>query len=139
MKKDKWVWMPHAGHFICGKDCRFHLATYVGEYIVSTVGEYWPDRKVREIHAEVCDGKWFLENKHLKGDDFDAAFHRRFGFQEIGLDRTYETMVFKAKKEIGSCCPFRMADGRQLDFAGYKEPEAAYKGHMKMCEKWAKL
>ena len=50
--KDKWVWMGHAGHFICGHDCRFHMATRVGKYLVSTVGELWPSRAVREIHAK---------------------------------------------------------------------------------------
>ncbi|MCH7681711.1 hypothetical protein IID10_20485 [candidate division KSB1 bacterium] len=36
-KKD-WIWMPHVAHFICGKDCKFHLATYFNGYIVSTIG-----------------------------------------------------------------------------------------------------
>lgn len=39
MERDKWVWMPHAGHFILGHKCQFRLCTYVGKYIVSTVGE----------------------------------------------------------------------------------------------------
>jgi hypothetical protein len=42
MKKNRWVHMPHPGHFIGGPDCRFHLNTYVGKYIVSTGGEYTP-------------------------------------------------------------------------------------------------
>ena len=29
IKKDKWIWMPHAGHLIVGNDCRFHLNTKV--------------------------------------------------------------------------------------------------------------
>lgn len=44
MEKSKWVYMPHAGHFIAGDSCRFRLNTYVGKYIVSTVGEYITDR-----------------------------------------------------------------------------------------------
>ena len=39
MKKENWVWMPHVGHFIMGHECRFRLNTYVGGYVVSTVGE----------------------------------------------------------------------------------------------------
>ncbi len=39
MNRRDWVWMGHAAHFICGDRCSFHLATYVGGYIVSTVGE----------------------------------------------------------------------------------------------------
>ncbi len=31
--------MPHAGHWCMRDKCLFHLNTYVGEYIVSTVGD----------------------------------------------------------------------------------------------------
>lgn len=52
MKKEDWIWMPHPAHFICSDHCRFVLATYVGGYIVSTVGEHVPDSATREIIAE---------------------------------------------------------------------------------------
>ena len=133
MNRSDWVWMPHAAHFICGHDCRFHLATYVG-VLVSTIGEYWPDREVRRIHAEArgitIDGK---------GDAWDAAYFARFGYDTIGLDRRYETMVFPAERVDGvpKCCPWVMADGQDLDFVGYNDAAAAYIGHLEMCERWA--
>lgn len=56
MSKDKWIWMPHAGHFICGHKCRFKLNTYVNGYIVSTVGElYFSDDKEETVG---CDRKY---------------------------------------------------------------------------------
>ena len=76
--------MPHAGHFILGRECQFRLNTYVGKYIVSTVGELWNDRQIREIHASVFDPEWLKKNKHLKGDYFDAAYFKEFGFEKIG-------------------------------------------------------
>src|SRR6266850_5484134 len=97
MKKNL-KWYGHAAHLIVGHDCRFHLATVVGKYLISTVGEYWPGRDSREIHAKVHDPKWAAENIVLKGDYFDFAYMKRFGFQEIGLNRKYETMVFKTGK-----------------------------------------
>lgn len=48
-KKNDEVWMPHAAHLIVGDECRFHLATYVNGFIVSTVGEYVHDGKRRTI------------------------------------------------------------------------------------------
>ncbi len=42
MRKENWVWMPHAAHFIGADRCRYRLATYVGGYIVSTIGDYFP-------------------------------------------------------------------------------------------------
>jgi len=136
--EDKWIWMPHVGHFICGNDCRFHLNTKVGKYIVSTVGELWFDRQVREIHAKVFDSKWFTKNRELKGDDFDSAYMKRFGFEEIGLGRKFETMVFRAVKDKkNKCCPYTIVVSRDLDMDGYNSAEDAYRGHLKMCKKWA--
>ena len=134
MTKDKWVWMPHAGHLIVSRDCRFHLATYVGKCVVSTVGEYLPDETVREIHCQV---------RHIqlegRGDYRLADFLRKVGYMEIGADRKYETMVFKAEpasEALEQCCPWRMESGENLDFDGYNDPVEAFKGHLAMCEKW---
>ena len=142
MEKAKWVWMPHPGHFIGSKNCKFHLNTYVGKYIVSTIGEYWTERRCREIHAEIHDKQWFDENRHRMGDDFDHAYFEKFGWEEIGCDRTYETMVFKAGKadrvEDLMCCPYEVSNHDELDFDGYKTATEAYKGHLRLCDKWSK-
>lgn len=136
-----WKWFGHAGHFICARDCQFHLCTLVGKHLVSTVGEYWPDRQVREIHAQVHDQKWLNENRHLKGDTFDSAYMKKFGFETIGCDRKYETMVFLAgqpcdRKDCG--CGLPEISGSELDFGGYNDAKAATEGHYKLCEKWAR-
>jgi|SRR6266853_2466893 len=132
MNKDQWVWMPHAAHFICGNDCRFHLATYVGDYIVSTVGEYLPDSEVREIIASVKKIK--LEGR---GDIRLADFMKKCGYQDLGVDRKYETMVFKGRKQDKhKCCPYRIEDYTEIDCNGYNKAEDAYKGHLELCEKW---
>lgn len=137
MKKEKWVWMPHAGHFILGHSCRFRLNTYVGNYIVSTVGELWSDQVVRRIHAEVWDVTWHAKNKNKKGDEFDHAYMKKFGYEDIGCDRKYETMVFPASKSQDKCCPYEM-NGGELDFDAYNIADDAYEGHYKLCRKWAR-
>jgi hypothetical protein len=108
MKKENWIWMPHPGHFIAAFNCRFRMNTYVGDYIVSTVGEYIPQHKP------------------------DAE-----QFEEIGFRRLYETMVFKAERDTASCCPWRASSGTDCDFKAYNDPGAAFEGHMELCEKWA--
>lgn len=136
-----WKWFGHAGHFICGHQCRFHLATKVGKYLVSTVGELWPERGSREIHAKVHDPQWLAENIHLKGDIFDHAYMSRFGFEEVGCDRKYETMVFLAGKpcKSKSCgCGLPVISGSELDFQGYNNAGDATRGHLKLCQKWSK-
>lgn len=139
MDKRKWVWMPHAGHFILGNRCEFKLNTYVGKYIISTVGQLWNERAVREIHAQVHDPGWLAENIHLKGDYFDAAYMKKFGYEDIGCNRKYETMVFKAKKSKHKCCPYIINVSKNVDFRGYNKPEDAYAGHLELCHKYASI
>lgn len=108
--KQRWVWMPHPAHYICSHLCRFHLATAVGNVIVSTVGEM------------VSGGRDVAE------------------FEEIGSGRLYETMVFScepSKPGAVPCCPFRVAEHSELESDGYNDAGAAYEGHLAMCSKWA--
>jgi len=138
MKKDKWIEMGHAGHFCLSHKCRFHLNTYVGKYIVSTVGELWPERVAREIHAKVYDPDWLINNKHLLGDMFDSVYFKRFGFEDIGLGRKYETMVFMAKKSEHKCCPWEIEVPKAVDSGSYNTAEDAHRGHLELCEKWSR-
>jgi hypothetical protein len=38
----KITWLGHKQHFIGANECTFSLATEVGKYVVSTIGEYTP-------------------------------------------------------------------------------------------------
>lgn len=38
----EWKWYGLAGHFIGAASCRFHMATEIGDYLVSSVGDYYP-------------------------------------------------------------------------------------------------
>lgn len=135
-----WKWFGNAGHFVCSRDCQFHLCTQVGKYLVSTVGEFFPSRRVREIHAEIHNPKWFEKNKNLKGEHFDSQYMLEFGFYEIGAGRRYETMVFKAGKPCDSkdCdCGLPTINGHELDALFYDERGKAAKGHLELCKKWS--
>lgn len=126
--------MPHPAHFICSDSCRFVLATKIGKYIVSTVGEYVPDEPIRQIHCDVRGIK--LEGR---GDARLAGYMKKVGFQELGFDRTYETMVFKSRRDKEDlCCGYRIVVSEQVDFRGYKDAVEARKGHYYFCNKWAK-
>jgi hypothetical protein len=135
--ENHWKWFGHAGHFICARWCRFHLCTLVGDYLVSSVGEYVPDETVREIHCQVHGIT--LEGR---GDARLADYMKKVGFQEIGSGRKYETMVFKAGKPCMAkdCdCGLPEIDGTELDAQGYNQAGAAAKGHYEMCEKWSQV
>jgi hypothetical protein len=138
MKSD-WKWFGSAGHLIVGQWCRFHLCTQVGDYYVSTVGEYWPERVVREIHAKVHDPNWLVTNGHRRGDDFDAAYMNKFGFESIGIDGDiYETMVFRAGEPCAipdcDCGLPSPNDWSDLLCRRFKTRGQATRGHMEICE-----
>lgn len=136
--RDEWKWFGSAAHLIVAQDCRFHLATLVGPWLVSTVGEYLPDAPVREILAE-------RRGMTLEGigDYRRASYMKQVGFEEIGAGRKYETMVFRAGEpctsEDCSCGLPSAADWMELDANGYNDAGAATAGHYAICEKWAAL
>jgi hypothetical protein len=133
MPRENWIWMPNAGHLIAGRSCQYHLATYVNGFIISTVGEYWPDREIRRIK---CGDD--LQILHLRGEEFDRAYMEKYGYEEVGNFRLYETMVFQAKACDCGCESWVMKNSNQLDFKGYDKSGDATKGHYQMCEKWDK-
>lgn len=111
--KPKVEWFGQAGHFIAANHCRFHLHTHVGGWCVSTVGDYHPpyrfDRATRSLRP---------------ARDTD-------GVEEIGPDRTFETMVFKVLPDGET------ADG-ELDFRAYNDRDSANAGHAALVAKWAR-
>lgn len=141
-KQTGWLWYGNAAHLIVGRWCRFHLATVVGggKWLVSMVGEYWPDRPVREIHADLKDPAWLKKNIGLQGEMFDSEYFDRFGYHEIGWDRTYETMVFAViEGKFCECgCGIPIFALSELDFSGYKDARAAGEGHLRLCLEWEK-
>jgi hypothetical protein len=121
---DKWEWFGVVGHYICGQWCRFHLATMVGPWLVSTIGEY--------VHP-----------LHSKGNEKDEAEWMRVNWpgEDIGCGRKYETMVFKAGARCtkkGCECNMPAIGGSELDIHGYQTRGQAQAGHLQMCKKWSR-
>lgn len=129
-----WTWMPHSAHLIVGNDCRFHLATVVanGAFLVSTVGEWLPSESSWDIFAQSRGVT--LEGK---GDARQADYMKKVGYLDVGADRKYETMVFRAAETVEHpCCPFTASDFSEIDSRGYNDPAAARLGHMELCAKY---
>lgn len=123
ISEKNWEWFGHAAHFICGRWCRFHMATVIGEHLISTVGLY--------VHPRQSGGGEGEEREFLKKNP---------NGEEIGCNRFYETMVFKAGKRCkvsGCACGLPEISGSELDSNGYQTAGEARKGHMDMCRKWA--
>ncbi len=131
-----WQWFGNAGHFICGQYCRFHLCTLVnGKYLVSTVGQYFPDANVREVLAE---SRGF--NLKERGDAREYEWlEKNGGYEAIGYNRLYETMVFRVKdgKFCDCGCNLPRIIPSELDMESYNDARAASEGHMRLCKKWS--
>jgi len=109
MNKKDWIWMPHAAHHICRARCQFRLATYVGGYIVSSVGEFLRER----------------------GDTaFDTVGSERL-YETI--------VFKAKKSGVKCCPYVITDAGNTRDFKGYNKSSAAIKGHMELCDKWSKI
>lgn len=132
----EWRWFGCAGHLIVARWCQFHLCTQVGEFLVSTVGEYVPDETVREILAStrgvVLEGQ---------GDARLADYMRKLGYEQIGYGRTYETLVFRTTGDVchapDCACGLPTVDYRELDGRGYTSAGAATLGHLDVCRQFA--
>lgn len=134
--KDTWKWFGNAAHLIVGSHCRFHMATQVGDYLISTVGEWVPPESMWDYNAE----RKGITLKG-KGDAREADYLRRVGFHEIGADRLYETMVFKAGEpcDAKECnCGIPTIDGHEFDMEPNNTKRDAQDSHMTLCHKWSR-
>lgn len=122
----EWKWFGKSGHHICGQWCRFHLCTQVGEFVISTVGEYVHPR--RSGGSEETERVWLSENPN--GED-------------IGLDRKYETFVFicnpstKCDGPICYCGMPEIEEWIEIDSLRANDNGTATTNHMTMCNKFA--
>jgi hypothetical protein len=110
LAREDWIWLPHAAHFIGSHFCDFRMATDVGDFIVSTVGEY---------HRYLTTG-----NREKR---------------EIGRDRYYETMIFYKKitdPNDCECCVF-CPDGEEIEMIPYNSNVEAMNGHVSACDKYS--
>lgn len=107
-----WKWYGLAAHFIGAANCLFHMATEVGEHVVSTVGDY----RSREKDGGISERK------------------------EIGCGRMYETFVFAVSGDRCDCgCGMPGLDLSEIDSEAANDPETARLNHMAMCEKYARV
>lgn len=101
---------PFALHYIASAQCRFGRSTVVNErFLVSSVGEYDPTEKVRDI------------------------LQRPTGFLPLGSRTThlYETMIFKAKRTKNPAYPWSASDYAELFSFTYRARSGAVAGHEK--------
>lgn len=136
MGKENWTWMPHVDSII-GDDCQFRLCTYVNGYLITTIGEYLPERNIlKSIHP--------LDNKlqTLKGDEFDRYFLSKYGYEKIAMGHLYQTQVFIAQKRVeeeDQCCTHHRVKGEYcIESNGYAYAVSATVGHMNLCLEYDK-
>jgi len=106
-----WIWYGNAGHFCASSQCRFHLCTEIGDYLISTVGEYYRDQDDKEMST-----------------------------LGIGSKDFYETYVFRRTKERCKCgCGLPDIELSEIDGTRYATPREANEGHIRFCEKYSEL
>lgn len=74
MSKADWIWMPRPAHRSAGRICNFHLATYVGGYIVSTIGTKF-HYETHVFKAQRAQFESSLTPWEPVGDDVDSKLY----------------------------------------------------------------
>lgn len=118
-------WLGTPGHFIGAHHCRFRLTTEVGEYLISTVGLYFPFPEDREYPA-----------------DFPFSKAQRAKPMELGYQRTFETMVFPLGDPCQctpECPAHQVREWSEVEMRGYNDVGAATAGHQAMIDKYIAL
>jgi len=112
--ESKWKWFGHAGHLIVAADCQFHLCTQVGQFVISTVGDYRPHRK-------------------RKGDNLPEP-------EQVGYDRLYETYVFRTDhhKPCTCGCGMPSVDYSEIDSLWANTATDARDNHITLCNKYSR-
>lgn len=115
------------------------MATVIGPWLVSTVGEWLPEESSREIHANIRG----IELEGM-GDARRSDFLNKCDWMDVGCGRKYETMVFAVGETrcVDPDCECGLpvvTDWSEQDSDGYNQCGAATRGHYAMCEKWASL
>ena len=65
---------------------------------------YFPNFKefiIKKIHAQVYKPKWLTENRHLRGDNFDSAYMKEFGYDIRTMMQTPATTFVEIQAEMG--------------------------------------
>lgn len=109
--ESEWKWQGYAGHLIVAQWCLFHMNTVVGEYIVSTVGDY-----------------------RREGDGPRTTIG-------AGKESFFETYVFKGHEPCGTadCKCETVTNFGEIDGSRWATPREAQAGHMAFCRKYAAL
>lgn len=108
-----WRWFGFPGHLIVSNMCRFHMATQVGKYLISTVGEYRPEG--------------------------DGKPRRTIG---AGDQSFFETYVFEAGQtcSVAGCgCGMPDISGSEIDGERSATAGDATAKHYEYCNKYAEL
>ena len=106
------IWHGQAGHFVCWRDCLWHLCSEVNGYVISTLGEYYRNRPQNQIGE--------MERLGIEPDSF------------------YESMVFEVQGHCDCGCGHPKISGSSLDMNRYKTPLEARLGHMALIEEYSK-
>jgi len=107
--QSEWIWLGRSAHFICSNRCRFRLATVVGDFIVSSVGDL-PNLKNDKVSEPVgCD-----------------RTHETMVF-------------FRGKLCTCGCGQPRIENGLDIDFAPANNDVECYANHMTLCHKYAAM
>lgn len=141
--ESRWEWYGQPAHFKFSFNCHFHMATVVGEWIISTVGQYLPPESEWKFNADQRGPRVWRAINQLSGTARVRAYLHLVGFEHVGVeqDEVYETMAFWLGKKPQRCsmpgCHCGVpgpASWCEVLRVGSATPAQARTAHMHACE-----
>ncbi len=106
----QWRWFGHAGHLIVASSCRHHLHTRVGDYRISTIGDYYPRHNDEKPTTVGCD-----------------RLFETYVFRIVG----------ECTECTDGDCGQGQVDWSEIDSLGANDWREAERNHMALCRKYA--
>lgn len=110
ISESEWKWFGHPRHFCGSPNCHWHMVTEIGNFVVSSIGDYRPPMNEGQQKEIGCDRKY----------------------------ETYVFAIGNEVCECG-CGQREFSNGpREVAAYGANEPGKARQNHMDMCYRVAR-
>ncbi len=72
--ESQWRWAGYPAHLCVSYMCRWWMCTRIGNYVISSIGHYVPDREKNEMETIGAGPKDFFETMVFEADDLEDPF-----------------------------------------------------------------
>lgn len=115
ISESEWKWYGYGGHLCVSSFCAYHLATRIGGFLISTIGDYRPRGKERETIGAGPDS--FFETFVFRCDGETKDGNPDSDLSEIDSER-YATSIEAERGHYRYCKKYASLSPTELEVTG---------------------